>query len=205
MSEAISVYFDYLCPFAWRGAEVADVVSRELGFRFTWKHFSLYQSNYGGQEQWQLWNDPIDPDDEGGSKGLLPFLASCAARRQGEEAYHAFRLGALRARHGDNRSYSAESVRHIAEQAGLHLPQFEEDLANPECRTMLASEHHHAASLNVFGTPTFHLPSGHLSYFRISRLPETPRETVDLFLHYRSLLETYPYLETIKRPREKRN
>ena len=209
MPETVTVYFDYLCPFAWRGAEVAEMVASELAIKFVWKHFSLYQNNYQSTSQknghWQLWNERIDPADEDGTKGLLPFLASCAARRQGEEAYRAFRLGALRARHQRCQAFTLTQVLHVAREAGLHLPRFEEDLANPECRTMLAKEHYQAAALNVFGTPTFHFSSGHLAYFRLAKLPERARETVELFTDYKKLLETYPYLETIKRPRVRGN
>lgn len=205
MAETVTVYFDYLCPFAWRAAELAEVVAQELGITFAWRHFSLYQSNYQGDRHWQLWNDPIDFHDENGTKGLLPFLASCAARRQGEEAYHAFRLATLRARHQHCRPLTLKTVRDAAAAAELHLPSFEQDLGNPESRTLLAREHHQASNLDVFGTPTFHFSSGHLAYFRIARLPASAREAVELFVNYQHLLETYPYLETIKRPRPKRN
>ena len=205
MRETVTVYFDYLCPFAWRGAEVAEIVARELEIDFVWRHFSLYQSNYQGDSHWQVWNETIDPDDENGTKGLLPFLASCAARHQGAEAYEAFRIGVMRARYKDNKPFNLKTVRGVAEAVGLHLPSFEQDLANPECRTMLAKEHFEAANLDVFGTPTFQFSSGHIAYFRIAQLPPNSREAVDLFLSYKALLETYPYLETVKRPREKGN
>ena len=205
MAETVTVYFDYLCPFAWRAAELAETVTRELDIAFTWRHFSLYQNNYQGNGHWQLWNDPVDPEDESGGKGLLPFLASCAARRQGKEAYDAFRLATLRARHQHCRPLTLKTVTGVAEAAGLHLPSFEQDLGNPESRTLLAKEHHQAANLDVFGTPTFRFSSGHLAYFRIAELPADSREAVDLFVTYQHLLETYPYLETIKRPRPKGN
>lgn len=205
MPEPVTVYFDYLCPFAWRAAEVTELVARELGVAFTWRHFSLYQSNYQGDLNWQLWNDPVDTGDDNGGKGLLPFLASCAARRQGEHAHHAFRLATLRARHQQCRPLNLKTLQDAAATAGLHLPSFEQDLSNPESRTLLAKEHHQATHLDVFGTPTFHFASGHLAYFRIAKLPTSTREAVDLFVNYQHLLETYPYLETIKRPRPKGN
>ena len=202
---SITVYFDYLCPFAWRAAEVAEVVTKELGTAFEWRHFSLYQHNYQGEQTWQLWNEPVDPEDESGTKGLLPFLASCAARQQGDEAFDTFRLELMRSRHQHCRPLTLATVREVAEAAGLHLPSFEQELANPECRTLVAKEHHQAAALDVFGTPTFHFFEGNLAYFRIGALPKTPRESVELFLNYQHILTTYPYLETIKRPRPKGN
>jgi predicted DsbA family dithiol-disulfide isomerase len=204
MSETVTAYFDYLCPFAWRGAEVAEQVAEPLGLKFKWQHFSLYQSN-NKVNGWQLWNETIDPCDESGTKGLLPFLASCSARRQGRELYDAFRLGVLRARHRDCLPLTLETLTHIAQASGLTMTEFEKELNNPEVRTRIAQEHHTAKSLGVFGTPTFHFEHNHLAYFRIAQLPKTSDEAVHLFSDYRRMLETYPYLETIKRPRPERN
>jgi predicted DsbA family dithiol-disulfide isomerase len=204
MPESVIVYFDYLCPFAWRGAELAEIIAEPLNLSFYWRHFSLYQSNYPGSD-WQLWNDPIDPQDEGGSKGLLPFLASCAAKRQGVAAFDSFRLSLLRARHSQHLPYTYDTILEVAEQVGLHLPSFEQDLANPECRTTLAHDYHQAKAHHVFGTPTFQFASGDTAYFRIAELPKTTGEAVKLFQTYKQLLESYPYLQTIKRPRAPRN
>lgn len=212
MSEQVTVYFDYLCPYAWRGAEVAELVAGELGLEFRWHHFSLYQSNHqnnGGQPNnkgnWQLWNDKIDWENDAGDKGLFPFLASCAARQQGTEVHNQFRLKLMRACHRDHKPFSRATIFEVAEEVGLHLPKFESDLADPECRTRLAHEHYRAAALDVFGTPTFHFANGHLAYFRIKLLPDSKEEALALFGDYRRMLECYPYLETVKRPRPKGN
>ena len=205
MPDRVTVYFDYVCPYAWRGAELAETVSRHLDVEFDWRHFSLYQGDHAADDGWQLWNERIDFDDENGSKGLLPFLASCAARRQGDGPFRVFRLGLLRARHSEHRPLNLETIRFVAECAGLHLPRFEDDLANPEGRTLLAREHHRAADAHIFGTPTFVFPDGHCAYLRLRELPTTEREAVELFRDYRNLLETYPYLETVRRPRAPRN
>ena len=88
---------------------------------------------------------------------------------------------------------------------GLEMSRFESDLSNPECRTVLAHEHHHAVSQNIFGTPTFSFEDGHTAYLRLKEVPHSVDEATELFLCYRRLLERYPYLETIKRPRPKGN
>jgi predicted DsbA family dithiol-disulfide isomerase len=204
MPETVNVYFDYLCPFAWRGAEVAEQVSQTLDLQFKWHHFSLYQSN-NKNNGWQLWNETIDPHDESGTKGLLPFLASCSARRQGKDLFDAFRLETLRARHRDCSPLNLETLTTIAQTVGLDMTEFKKEMNNPETRTRIAQEHHAAKALYVFGTPTFHFDNGHLAYFRISQLPQTVEEALALFSVYRRMLETYPYLETIKRPRPERN
>jgi predicted DsbA family dithiol-disulfide isomerase len=205
MPEVVTVYYDYVCPFAWRGAELAEQVGPALGLTFTWRHFSLYQNNYEGADGWQLWNQKLSFGDPGGDKGLLPFLASCAARRQGSEKHACFRLETMRARHRDHRPLNLQTLNEVAERVGLDMTRFESELLNPECRTVLAHEHHFAVSQNIFGTPTFSFEDGHTAYFRLKELPRGPDEAVELFRCYRHLLERYPYVETVKRPRVRGN
>lgn len=204
-AERVIVFFDYLCPFAWRAAELAERVAGPADVHFEWRHFSLYQSNHRGDDGWQLWNQRIDPHDPAGTLGLLPFLASSAASKQGPDAYDAFRLALLRARHRDLRPLDAETVHDVAVATGLHLACFEADLADPEARTTLASDHHRASTLHVFGTPTFRFPSGDSAYVRLKELPEEGEASLDLFRRVREMLADYPYLETLKRPRHRGN
>jgi predicted DsbA family dithiol-disulfide isomerase len=203
--EPVTVYFDYLCPYAWHAAELADRVAQPLSTRFAWRHVSLYQLNHRDGDGWQLWNERIDPDDDTGSRGLLPFLASLAARRQGDERHDAFRLSLLRFRHRDLRPLRRATVLEAAEEAQLHLACFERDLADPEIRTALAREHHRAVAARVFGTPTFLFPSGDVAYVRLRGVPEDEAAAVELYRRVTGMLHDYPYLETIKRPRARGN
>lgn len=204
-SETVTVFFDFLCPFAWRAAELAEQVAGRLEVDFVWSHFSLYQSDYQGRDGWQLWNQPLVEDDAGGCKGLLPFLADIAARKQGPEAGRTFRLALLRARHRDHRPLDLDTVASVTHEAGLHTACFERDLGDPEARTELAREHHRAAAENVFGTPTLRFATGDTAYLRLSRIPERPDEAVELYRRVRSMLVDYPFLETLKRPRHRGN
>jgi predicted DsbA family dithiol-disulfide isomerase len=249
-SESVTIYFDYLCPFSWRVAELLDMVAEPLDLRCDWKHFSLYQSNYDSSDErrrnnrsnnqrsgsdsqasdsqgndsqgndsqgtsnqakgkWQLWNDKLDINSQNGSKGLLPFLASHAAKRQGEQTFQAFRLALLRACHRDHHPFDKDTIWRIAEQVDLHLPTFASDLNDPECRTTLAHEHMEAAALDIFGTPTLRFKqdhdSDHIAYLRIRDVPLNLEEAVALFQTYHQLLFHYPYLETIRRPRPRNN
>ncbi len=203
--EVITVFFDFLCPYAWRVAELTEIVAVKLGTRFDWRHFSLYQSNYDGDDGWQLWNEPVEEASNSGSRGLLPFLASSAARRQGAESYDAFRLQLLRMRHVEQRPFHRVTVLEAADRAGLHRATFERDLGDPEMRTSLAREHHAAVAADVAATPTLLFPSGDAAYVRIAEVPRDETEALALFERVRSLLEEHPYVETIRRPRPARN
>ena len=82
MSERVVVYFDYLCPYSWRLAELIALAGATV--QAEWRHVSAYQLEHDLRrrlgasleaERWQLWNLPLDPRDGSGCKGLLPFLA----------------------------------------------------------------------------------------------------------------------------------
>lgn len=199
--EVVTVFFDFLCPYAWRAAELAEIVGAKLGTRFRWSHFSLYQANHDADDGWQLWNEPLKETSNSGGRGLLPFLASTAAQRQGQEAHDAFRLQLLRLRHVEHLPFHLSTVRDAAKAAGLHLAAFERDLADPEMRTELARAHHRAAAERVVATPTLRFANGDMAYLRIKEVPGDADEAVRLFEGVRDLLAQHPYLETLRRPR----
>jgi len=210
MRERVQVYFDYVCPYSWRVAELIDLISEPLNLDVSWEHFSLFQSEHsrtaaGRGQDWQLWNEPLDHADRSGCKGLLPFLASSAARKQGPEAHDAFRLALQRANHARYQPYDYATVTGVAQEVGLDLARFEHELANPEGRTVLAQEHMRAASHDIFGTPTLVFPGGQSAYLRLQEVPHSADEGVSLFQDVRRMLERYPYLQTVRRPRTKGN
>ena len=210
MPGRVTVYFDYVCPYSWRAAELFELIAQPLGLEVEWEHFSIYQSEHqqrGGavQRSWQIWNERLDKGDGSGCKGLLPFLASLASRKQGQDAHAAFRLALQRANHAHYQPYSLETVRGVARAVGLDMGRFEHELANPEARTVLAHEHMRAAAQDVFGTPTVVFPGGQAAYLRLQEAPRSADEGVALFEDVRGLLERYPYLQTVRRPRSKGN
>jgi len=205
VSDQVDVYFDYVCPYAWRAAELAEHVAQRNGVRFAWHHFSLYQAAYAGRDPWFVWNEPLDPADETGGRGLLAFLASLAARRQGPDAADRFRMHLLRARHREGRPFDDATVRAAAAAAGLHLPRFESDLADPEARTLLARQHCEALEREVRVTPTFVFPDGSRACVRLACAPEGGEAAADLFDGVRDLLSRHPTLESVSRPRSRCN
>lgn len=207
--ETVRVYFDYLCPYAWRGAELAARVAKPLSLQFTWRHFSLWQSNYqpaeGDDPDKKLWQQPLDAavlagEDRGGW-GLLPFLVSIAGKAQDASKEDALRLTIFRSYHYDDEPFCEEVLLACAASVGLDAKALKEDLDNPVHRKTLAQEYAEAKRHHVFGTPTFHFAGDHLAYFRVQELPEDDDAALKLFQDYRALLENYPFLETVKRPR----
>lgn len=215
MSKRAVVFFDYMCSYSWRLAELIEMTAQNSDMRFDWRHFSIYQYDYdqrndrqagsNGQPHWQLWNQKIEAGDGSGCKGLLPFLASAASRRQGDEAYRRFRLALLRAAHLEYRPLDRPTIVAVAVDAHLHMPTFLEDLGNPESRTVLAQEHMSAVGADVVSTPTVVFPGSHTAHLRLQQLPVTAAEAVNLLLDTRRLLERYPFLHTVTRPVSKGN
>lgn len=205
MSQTVTAYADYLCPYTWRGSEVAAMVAGPLGLRFDWRPFSVVQAGRRSGDTWQVWNMAIDDDDAHGTNGLQPFLAACAARRQDPAVFERFHLGLLRARHLEGAPMTRSTSLRVAEAAGLQLARFERDLDDPELRTSLAQEHYRAACRDVADTPTFAFPDGRLVYLRVRDLPANVAEAVRLFEACRDLFDGFPYLETLARPRPRWN
>ena len=100
-AQPTDLYFDFLCPYAWRGVEMAHVL-RGSGEGFRLRHFSLVQGNhpqnkYQETVQWWLTDQPLGADGGSGymkyqRPSLNAFLAAHAAARQGEEKSWAFAL-----------------------------------------------------------------------------------------------------------------
>ncbi len=202
--QTVTVYFDYLCPFAWRGLELVHVVAPQLGLDLELRHFSLEQGNH--QENaglprnapvWKLVEQPLE-----GPKALRAFLASHAARQQGKAAHLRFALELFRLRHQDKRELSDETFVEAVGRAGLDLERFMADLEDEEERRIeLGRDLEDAGELGVFGTPTFVLPSGDAAYFRFTQLTTEPELAVNLWELYTAVLHNGAHIETIKRPR----
>src|SRR5205085_1180096 len=82
-----TVYIDFLCPWAYRGAMWLAEVEKAGRIRPQFRFFSLSQNHaaHEGHSQPPVWErDPT-------AKGLAAFLAATAARAQGVELGDRFR------------------------------------------------------------------------------------------------------------------
>ena len=199
-----TIYFDFLCPYAWRGLELADVLRREHAHTFELRHFSLVQGNHPENAEsrhvpvWWLTDQAAGAGSAAQSGSLLAFLADQAAAKQGEEARWAFALALLRALHQDKAALNETTLQAAVQTAELDLAQFGTDRQDDQRRAELRADLAAAAELGVFGTPTLVLPQGHAAYFRFANLvsPEKALETYQLYV---SVMESDARIETIKR------
>ena len=100
-----------------------------------WQPFSLAQvNNKDGDNVWdradvQSGADPI----------LLAHKAGLAVKRQGKDAFEAYFMALLKARHEDKADLNDQAVIDAAgAAAGIDMARFREDIADPELLRQLA-------------------------------------------------------------------
>ena len=123
----LDIFYDYLCPFVYRASvllqNVKDSGERPLDIR--WRYFSLIQVN-SKVEGFTVW-DATDSE----ARGRLAFKAAEAARRQ--KGFDDFHMALLRARHEQRTDIDdAVVVERIAEESGLDIERFRNDIAERE-------------------------------------------------------------------------
>jgi predicted DsbA family dithiol-disulfide isomerase len=208
----IAVYFDYLCPYAWRGVELLAA----LEIPFAAKHYSLVQGNHPDNAglprsapKWLLVDQTVaSPSNQNlpaylnvdGS--LEAFLASQAAMQQGSAAHLQFALQLFRARHQDKKDLTAETALEAAKAANLDLTAFAAARADVPARLAeLAIDLEATGKLGVFGTPTIQLGTGDIAYFRFDVLPESHEAKLETWQIFKQTMVSEARIGTIKRAR----
>jgi predicted DsbA family dithiol-disulfide isomerase len=167
----LTVYIDFLCPWAYRASMWLDDVERAGRIRASYRFFSLAENHrtHEAKNPVPVW------EGDGSAYGLSAFKAALAARRQGPEAYTRFRIALQKARHQDGLKVDEPATqRTAAELAGLDLSRFERDQPGVDF-TDLAREHADAVKKGVFGVPTLIWPEGRSYYVKITDLVPTSR------------------------------
>ncbi|HEY0493845.1 MAG TPA: DsbA family protein [Candidatus Dormibacteraeota bacterium] len=180
----VTVYIDFLCPWAYRGSIWLADVEKAGRIKVSWRFFSLSQNHQAREGQ------PGPPVWESNPKaaGLPAFLAATAARTQGEEAFNRFRERLQRARHEDHLPVDDVAVhRQVAQEAGLDVDRWEAALAAAKFAE-LAAEHSEAVRKGVFGVPTLVWPEGRSYYVKLTDLVSAERA-----------VSLYDAIETVQR------
>jgi predicted DsbA family dithiol-disulfide isomerase len=201
-----TVFFDPLCPFAWRGLELLNA----LGIEFDARAYSLHQGNHAantvlnrGEPVWKIAEVPLEELTDAQRISLDSFVALAAAKLQGTAKHHHFALELMQAKHQVKLEFNAEVFENAAQKAGLNLEQFKADSGDVIARRHeVAKDLDAADEIAVFGTPTVVLESGNAAYFRFANLPTDPEAQQQLWDVYVAVLENPAKIETLKRPRK---
>lgn len=206
MTLNVVIYFDYLCPFAYRVTKFFTTMKRHRPeMQLTWRHFSLEQVNAvrkGKPDDWYLWEQPLDYQGTGrrqSARMLRAFLASHAASLQSDLLWANFRLGLYDAYHMDEADLSNPVViLNVARQSGLDMLSFEQHWQSDAARARLKSDHLQGLDDEVFGVPTLIVNDAVPTYLRLSQHPpEADHQTFfDELIHQ---LTQRPYLNEFKR------
>jgi len=167
-------------------------------FDVTWKNFQLQQANSKEEPDGKVWELP----DHREARSMVAAVAGEAARRQGKDAYERFHLALLTARHGQEGRVALNeegAMADIAEQSGLDVARFQEDLKDPSLVQKVADDHTEATEQHgVFGTPTFVFDNGNSVYLKSFIPPE--KDAAPFFGHFVGLMRDMPFVGEMKRP-----
>lgn len=194
----VDVYFDYACPFAWAAQVWLDDVKGALGddIDVTWRYFPLEQAN-AQDPGFKVWEKPND----GTSSTLRSFQAAWAAKQQGEEAFRNMHAALFRKRHVDGRNLAGQKVLEAAaEEAGLELEKFREDLQSDAVFAEIEQDYTAARELEVFGTPTIVFDNDEGAYLKLN-FQDMPEDPVDFFRDFARTVRDRPSVIEIKRPK----
>ena len=174
---------------------------RELGwqdFEVDWQPFSLAQVNSDKGAEFKYWEQPGALD--GSDRTLLAHRAGLAAKRQGKEAFEAFFMALLKARHEEKKDLTDPAVvEGAALVAGIDLGRFQEDLADPDLLREIGESHTRAVEeVGAFGVPTFVFPGGKSAFLKMFIPPED--RVVEVFDSLVKVMGEFEHVGEIKRP-----
>jgi predicted DsbA family dithiol-disulfide isomerase len=204
----LTVYFDILCPFAYRVSQWLDLAQQQAGDDLTidWRYFSLEQMNAPEGTDWKLWEQTEDYENQNGrgptNRALLAFWSLEAARQQGPDPFNRLRIALYRARHTENLDISQRStIEPLAAQADLDMQRFEHDTHDRSLLDAIRRDYETAREQHgVFGVPTFGFDDDNVFFFKLMQVP--PAEDALPLLHdMRQNFSRRPWLAELKRPR----
>lgn len=202
----LTVFYDFLCPIAWRTSRWLDlVVAQRPDVVIDWRFFSIEQVNTPAESSWKLWEQEHDyaPGKQGWEnfRGLNLFWGGAAARRQGAAAAAAFRAKAYEARHHDQVDVvSRAGVAAVAATCGLDMVQYHADVADRTLLEMLKTDHEYAvAQYQCFGTPTLCYDEKNAVYVKLTD-HVSAADALPLFDDVTRQFTTRPWLAELKRP-----
>ena len=157
----------------------------------------MMQANSKEGPEWKAWEHTEDSP----ATSFIDMRAGEAAKRQGKEAFEAFHLALLKARHEDRKDLAnPEVVMDAAQASGLDMARFREDLADKVIIQDIANSHTKAVEEHgVFGVPTFVFPDGASAFLKAYQ-PSSDEEAVEMFEALDTVMSKWQLVGELKRP-----
>lgn len=194
----ITVWFDFVCPYAWTAQRWLFDLQKELGddLEIDWRYFSIEQVNKAPEAP-NVWEHPND----GSSSTIRAFQAVHAAGKQGEDKYLAYMAALYNHRHLNKRNLGTQKLlEETATSIGLDMEQFRIDLQSEEVYEILRRDHTEAAeNYGIFGVPTIMFGNEQSAYLRI-KVGEPPVDPVEFWNEFVAIVRNRPTILEIKRP-----
>ena len=182
---AVTVYYDYTCPYSYRAArwlrQVPDV-------EVQWAPFSLKEANRP--------EGAASVFDEG-SASNVPVLAQALAEAAKEADFTAYHDVVYDAMHSGGSRLDAGDLRAAAQAAGVDLEEFDRDAAR--WLGAVARSHAHARDEHgIFGTPTILFDDSASVFLKLTEVPSMS-DSARLWESLEVLAVCHPELVEIKR------
>jgi predicted DsbA family dithiol-disulfide isomerase len=195
-----TIFYDFRCPFVYNATMWLEKVKNlnGKGPNVDWQPFSLAQINSDKDEDFKYWEQPGAYD--GSDTTLLAHRAGLAAKRQGPEAFDAFRIAILKARHEDKKDLMDPAVvEDAAVKSGIDMGQFKEDLDDPDLLRQIGESHTRAVEeYGAFGVPTYVFPSGNAAFIKMFIPPDD--QAVEVYNTLTKFVGDLKHVGVVKRP-----
>ena len=162
-----------------------------------WQPFSLAQVN-NKEEGVVVWELPGAVD--GSDPTLLAHKAGLAAKRQGKEAFEAFFMALLKARHEDKVDLNdRDAIEAAAVTSGLDVGRFWEDAADPDLLREIGESHTKAVEeYGAFGVPTFVFDGQNPTFLKMFIPPDD--QAVEIYDTLMKAMSQFAHVGEMKRP-----
>ena len=163
-----------------------------------WQPFALAQVNADKDAELKVWEKPDVID--GTDPVFLAHRSGLAAKRQGKEAFEAFFIALLKARHEEKADLNdPEVMKASAQTAGLDLARFLEDQADPDLLKVIGDSHTKAVEEHgAFGVPTFVAPNGKAAFVKMFIPPG--EQASEIYDSLSNMISEFDHVGEIKRP-----
>jgi predicted DsbA family dithiol-disulfide isomerase len=194
---ALKVWVDFLCPWARIGAFWISNVEKEgaVGLDIEWKSFSLENINLPEEASAdELWATATE------RRGLIPAAAAKWIQTQSPESFSSYLRTMFDARHVEKEKIGQPEVTaKVLSTVGLDGSAIVDEItSDTKWLEAARADHEEAASLGIFGVPTFVFPGAEPAFVRLLEVTEGER-AVEIYEHVRASAGD-PTVHEIKRP-----